>query len=187
MHRLTSRLAVALLTFIVGVTAASIWLLHWSRKPNQEQSVSLTNNNLSQVDNVAHEADNLKVILFDFTFVGNDVYVPHSIPSHGIEAKPMPTKFDVGQQYVFHSHYSDNDYHFEELQKRIRSQGFEVLAIERLAMRNVGGLLFRIRFRNANHQFIIFNEPDRQILENAEWYRNWSVDDYVLAVEVNGK
>lgn len=185
MHRLTSRLAIALLTFTVGVTAVSIWLLQRNRKPSHEESVSLTNNHPSQGNEISHEAGNLKAILSDFIFVGSDTYVPHSIPSHGMDAKPMPTRFDVGQQYVFHSHNSDNDYHFEELQKRIRSQGFEILDAQKSAYRNVGGLLFSIRFRQANHRFIIFNEPDRQILGNVEMHKNWSVDDYVLAIEGN--
>jgi len=186
MHRLTSRLAVAILTFIVGITAASIWLLHRNRESNQESSASLTYNSPSEVDDFTHEADNLKGILSDFIFVGNDVYVPHSIPSHGMEAKPLPTNFDVGQQYIFHSHYSDNAYHFEELQNRIQSIGFDILSAEVILLRNVGGAMFRITFRNANHRFIIFNEPDRQILGNVEWYKSWSVDDYILVIEGNG-
>ena len=186
MRHLTSRLAVALLTFIVGVTAASVWLLRRNRDLNQEPYTSLTSNNPSKVDDFTHEADSLKGILSDFIFIGNDVYVSHSIPSHGMEAKPLPTKFDVGQQYIFHSHYSDNDYHFEELQKRIRSQGFDILSAEVILLRNVGGAMFRIRFSNANHRFIIFNEPDRQILGNVEWYKSWSVDDYILVIEGNG-
>jgi hypothetical protein len=117
--------------------------------------------------------------------VGSDAYVPDLIPSHGMDAKPLPIRFDVGRQYVFHSHYSDNDYHFDELQKRIRSQGYKILTAEKLVYRNVGGLLFSIRFRNANHQFIIFNKPDQQILRSVEWHKSWSVDDYVLVIEAN--
>jgi hypothetical protein len=186
MRSLTSRLAVALLTFIMGVTAASIWLFRRHRELNQEPSTSLTSSNSSKVADFTHEADSLKGILSDFIFVGNDVYVPHSIASHDMEAKPLPTKFDVGRQYIFHSHYSDNDYHFEELQNRIRSKGFDILSAEVILLRNVGGAMFRIKFRNANHRFIIFNEPDRQILGNVEWYKSWSVDDYILVIEGNG-
>jgi len=107
MH-LTYRLGVALLTFILGVTAASFWLWHRHREPNREQLRSAMSSHPSQVDGFPREADNLKGIMSDFIFVGSAVYVPQSIPSHAMEAKPMPTNFDVGQQYIFHSHYSDN-------------------------------------------------------------------------------
>jgi hypothetical protein len=183
MRRLTFRLAVALFTFIVGITAASIWLLHWNQKPSSKGEFPLSSNSSSQVDEVAREANSLNAILSGFIFVGSDAYVSNSIPSHSMEVKPTPTIFDMGQQYVFHSRYSDNDYCFDELQNRIRAQGFNILSAEKFGWRNVGGLWFSIKFSNEHHQFNIFNKPDRQILANTEQYKTMSVDDYVLAVE----
>jgi hypothetical protein len=180
MHRFTFRIAVALLTFILGATAASICLWRWNRGPDGQRPAPLSSNGRSQDDDVTREANGLKEVLSDFSFIEEGAYAPDSIPSHGMEPKPLPTTFENGRQYIFHRRY--NDSLFTELQGRIRSQGFEILATDRIASRYVGGLLFRIKFRNAERQFTILNEPDLYILANSGKYRNLSVDDYVLVI-----
>lgn len=129
------------------------------------------------------DSDHLISVLSDFPFVANGDYIPSSIPAHTMNTIPLPATFDVGQQYVFHSHSEDNDRHFQQLQDALESRGFELVAADKLAYRYVGGLLFRIKFRSATKQFVLFNQLDRQILRNAELIKTWSIDDYVLTVE----
>jgi hypothetical protein len=132
---------------------------------------------------VLRDTESLKSVFPDFVFVANAKYVAQSIPSHGMEPLPVPTAFEMGQQYVLHSRSLDNYRLFQELQNRIRSQGFKINAADKIGWRYVGGLLFRIRFEKDDHHFIILNEPDPQILRSMAKYKGWSADDYVLVIE----
>jgi hypothetical protein len=182
MGRHILRLAVALLAFVLGVTAASVWLGRRCRTNDKASSSSASHSLSNRSVEDDREAERLKRLLSDFFLVGSGAYDP-SIPSHGMEAEVLPTKFDDGKQYVFHSLYSDNNYHYEQLQRRVRAEGFEIIAADGSMYRYIGGMLFQIRFRDATHEFTLFNEPDRRILGNMERYKGWSIDDYVLVVE----
>lgn len=128
------------------------------------------------------ETDSLKAVFSSFTYVAKGSYIPNSIPAHTMDNRAWPADFEAGRQYIFHSKDRDNDRLFKEIQETLRAKGFTILAAKELAYRNVGGLLFRITFSSPTRTFLFYNDPDQQILRNAELSRSWSQDDYVLSV-----
>ena len=129
----------------------------------------------------------LRSILSDFAFIVNCPSESRELPEHGMESKPIPANFELGQKYIFHHRSTDNDELLQILQERLRANKINILSADKLAWRNVGGLLFRITFQSGSAKGYIENEPDRQILGNSNLSSQWSVDDYILRLEQMGK
>jgi hypothetical protein len=148
----------------------------------QRQAVT-PNRNLTGADaNVPKgDADKLRNVLSEFVYVGSGDYDSSSVPSHTMDAHSLPT-LDAGKQYVFHRHPVDNDALFKTIQERLKSNGFEITAADKIGWRYIGGLFFRIQFSGTQH-YLLFNRADVNILRNGALWKTWSTDDYVLVVQ----
>lgn len=120
----------------------------------------------------------------DFYYVGSGDSNTHSVPPHGMKRKGLPSHFEVGRQYIFHHRKPNDNYKlFEVLQERLRSRGVTVLAANDDGSRFIGGLLFKIDFKEGNYKGSISNTLDKQIVTNEVLGRQWHYDDYVLTFE----
>ena len=123
-------------------------------------------------------------VLSDFVFVGSGPYDPKSVPSHEMKELSLPSKFQAGQQYVFHfpgRHEDANIYN--RLLAGLRAKGIKITSSTADIDRYVGGPGFLITFQDGEFKGRIFNTLDGQILNNEVLAKQWSIDDYVLVLE----
>ena len=86
--------------------------------------------------------------LSDFQFVGSVAKNVSLDRQLVIRAQDLPLKFEVGRQYVWLKRgYADNEEIFKSLQARLNSEEVTVLAAVGNANRFIGGLSFRISFK----------------------------------------
>jgi hypothetical protein len=122
--------------------------------------------------------------LSDFQFVGSvakDVSLDRQL---SIRAQDLPLKFEVGRQYVWLKRgYANNQEIFKSLQARLNSMGVTVLDAVGNANRFIGGLSFRISFKEGNYKGTLFNALDSRIVKGKKLQKQWSFDDYVVVFE----
>jgi hypothetical protein len=173
MKRITSLTFIALITFLIGIAAAGLWMA--SRKPSLPQFNSKANHPSRQQSLLAE-------VFQDFQFVGDDQF-SSEVSAHTMEPRPLPEVFQPKHQYIFHRCPAIGNLDiFEEFQNRFRSRGISFKTTSGSTHRMVGGLLFYIEFEDAQYKGYIENKTDTQIL-NSELSGRCSVDDYVLVVK----
>jgi hypothetical protein len=126
----------------------------------------------------------MAILSTEFVYVGTISVQGGVATAHGTQAAPPPTRYQVGQQYIFHHRAGvDNDQLFDVLQKALRAKGIPVLEATRDAYRYIGGLAFQIRMQDQGYDLRMFNTLDNKIVTDDALAREWSVDDYILVVE----
>jgi hypothetical protein len=123
--------------------------------------------------------------LSDFEFVGSGPYVGQlSVPPHGTEKQQVPVRFESGTAYVFHHAPVDNKQLLYSLKKRLAANGCNILElVDKGPGRFIGGLAFRIKFKDRGYKGYIFNTLDNQIVSKQYLSDSLSFDDYVLVIE----
>ncbi len=123
--------------------------------------------------------------LSDFEFVGSGPYTGQlSVPSHGTEKQQVPARFESGTAYVFHHAPVDNKQLLYSLKTRLTANGCKILElVDKGPGRFIGGLAFRIKFKDRGYKGYIFNTLDNQIVSNQYLSDSLSYDDYVLVIE----
>lgn len=123
--------------------------------------------------------------LSDFEFVGSGPYTGQlSVPSHGTEKQQLPVRFESGTAYVFHHAPADNKQLLYSLKNRLMANGCKILElVDKGPGRFIGGLAFRIKFKDRGYKGYIFNTLDNQIVSNQSLSDSLSFDDYVLVIE----
>jgi hypothetical protein len=121
--------------------------------------------------------------LSDFQFVGS---VADGLSLNGQTIKPqdLPTTFEVGRQYIWLKRgHADNQEIFKTLQDRLRGNGITILDAKGITNRFIGGLAFRISFKEAHYKGTLFNTLDPRIVKSKKLQKHWGFDDYVLVFE----
>jgi hypothetical protein len=129
-----------------------------------------------------------------FVFVGSSPYdpsvaptgIPETLPQHGTLELPLPDHPQVRIQYVFHHrHPVDNEtLAVTEIPARLRRLGITVVKAPRsgneLMYLFLGGPLFRIQIKDGNHEGMIYNQIDPDLVKASEGNEQWAKEDYVL-------
>jgi hypothetical protein len=160
MKRKIAYIAIAILTFITGVST----VLYWFSSPQ------------------AKWQSRLPEVLADFQLVCDTTHDRWIYP-HGKEAKPFPQRFEAGRQYILHYSGSINDsLLFEELLKRFRSKGINISEADATdQVRLEKDALFRISFQDGIYagyieRPIIYPDPDDSGQDKCP------VTDYLLVI-----
>lgn len=182
MKNFTTRLVIAIATFLIGITLTFLWLYFQHQKNSKQQSVGTITK--QTVSNPSNDLSIISDVLYDFVLVSKDKCGDESIFNHGVQTLPMPLEFEAGYCYVFHRHIDTvNDYLFVDLQNRLRAKGIKIITAEEFAHRNVGGLIFRIEFQTEKYVGVIRNQMDRKIIADKKLNKEWFVDDYILEIK----
>lgn len=126
----------------------------------------------------------IKALSEEFVYVGAGLADGDATAPHSTQEVPLPTRYQVGQQYVFHHRVGpDNDQLFDVIQRDLRIKGITVLEATRGDYRYIGGLAFRISAKDQTYDIRIFNTLDNTIVKDEILVGEWEVDDYILVVE----
>lgn len=141
----------------------------------------------SQGDHPSKDPSACIEILSDFVFVGSGTYDSLSVPEHGLEKKPLPSQFKAGHQYIFHHPNSGNGQDlYKTLLSRLQARGVKIISSSNDMDRYIGGPGFRIAFQEKGCKGFIYNNLDKQIVNNESLIKQWSLDDYILVLEEVG-
>jgi hypothetical protein len=129
-----------------------------------------------------------------FTFVASSTYNPEAsptavevetLPKHGIAELPPPVRPQVGIKYVFHHRRPvDNEkLAVVDLPTRLRSVGIKPVNAPKsgneLMYLFIGGPAFKISIREGDHEGVIYNQTDWDLLKSSS-DEGWAAEDYVL-------
>jgi hypothetical protein len=132
-------------------------------------------------------------VFSDFVFVGSAPYKPgpaggaeanEQLPKHGTAQLPLPDRPQAGVLYIFHHRGPvDNEkLALVDLPARLKSADITIAkapkSSKELMYPFIGGPLFKIQIRDGNHEGVIYNQVDPDLVQapNPEWAK----EDYVL-------
>jgi hypothetical protein len=122
-------------------------------------------------------------VLSDFQFIGS---APKgaSLDSVAIKPQDLPREFEPGIQYIWLKRaYADNQEIFRVLQDRLRDKGITILDATGMTNRFIGGLAFKISFKDGHYKGTLFNTLNPRIVKTRKLHRQWGFDNYVLVFE----
>ncbi len=177
MKQLSVRAIIALVTFSIGIAAASIWFIRRHQPVTPKVEIVKVNPKIV--------SPKFLEVFSDFEYVG-DVALSESLPPHNTEIQPLPQSFEVKRQYIFHRRNpTDNDFLFEELQSRLRSKEIKILKAQGNVYAYIDGLHFHIYFQDGIYRGHIENRIDHQIASSRDisLIQRLFIDDYILTIE----
>jgi hypothetical protein len=132
-------------------------------------------------------------VFSDFTFVGavsNEMLksksaniVTETLPKHGTAELPLPDRLEIGIQYIFHhiSPTEDEELALVIFPARLRSAGVDIIKRPKtnrdLMYLYIGGPAFTISIREGDHEGLIYNQIDPELLKSSS---EWAEEDYIL-------
>ena len=122
-------------------------------------------------------------VLSDFQFIGS---APKgaSLDSVAIKPQDLPREFEPGIQYIWLKRaYADNQEIFRVLQDRLREKGITIFDATGMTNRFIGGLAFKISFKDGHYKGTLFNTLNPRIVKTRKLHRQWGFDNYVLVFE----
>lgn len=123
-------------------------------------------------------------VLSDFQFIGNEPKGVCLDSRVAIKPQDLPREFEPGTQYIWlKKGYADNQEIFRVLQDRLRVRGITILDAKGITNRFIGGLAFKISFKDGPYKGTLFNTLNPRIVKTRKLHRQWGFDNYVLVFE----
>jgi len=138
----------------------------------------------SKPQNLVDRRPRILDVLSDFQFIGNEPKGVSLDSRVAIKPQDLPREFEAGTQYIWlKKGYADNQEIFSVLQERLRDRGITILEAAGITNRFIGGLAFKISFRDGHYKGTLFNTLNPRIVKTRKLHRQWGFDNYVLVFE----